>query len=166
MVVGQMMLNSNKEKIAFETVYSQIEFEGRNLYLLKAEGPMATVGRPGDAVESLVTKNKPDMIIMIDAALKLEGEDSAEVTQGFGAAIGGIGTDRFQIEEIATKNNIPIFAIVIKQSIKDAFTLMSKEIADKAEQVRIQIKEMIKENSKAGQSVLVVGIGNTLGVSQ
>jgi len=166
MVVGQMMLNSNKEKIAFETVYSQTEFEGRKLYLLKAEGPIATVGRPGDAVESLVTKNKPNMIIMIDAALKLEGEDSAEIAQGFGAAIGGIGTDRFQIEEIATKNNIPIFAIVIKQSIKDAFTLMSKEIADKAEQVRIQIKEMIKENSKAGQSVLVVGVGNTLGVSQ
>jgi len=166
MVVGQMMLNSNKEKIVFETVYSQTEFEGRKLYLLKAEGPMATVGRPGDAVESLVTKNKPDMIIMIDAALKLEGEDSAEVAQGFGAAIGGIGTDRFQIEEIATKNNIPIFAIVIKQSVKDAITLMSKEIADKAEQVRIQIKEMIKENSKTGQTVLVVGVGNTLGVSQ
>jgi len=166
MVIGQMMLNSNKEKIAFETVYSQTEFEGRKLHLLKAEGPMATVGRPGDAVESLVTKNKPDMIIMIDAALKLEGEDSAEVVQGFGAAIGGIGTDRFQIEEIATKNNIPIFAIVIKQSVKDAITLMSKEIADKAEQVRIQIKEMIKENSKTGQSVLLVGVGNTLGVSQ
>ena len=63
---------------------------------------------------------------MIDAALKMEGEDSATVSQGFGAAIGGIGTDRFQIEEVATKHNIPVFAIVIKQSVKEAITLDDK----------------------------------------
>ena len=75
------------------------------------------------------------LIIMIDAALKMEGEDSASVAQGFGAAIGGIGTEKFQIEDIATKNNsIPVFSIVIKQSVKEAITLMTKEIAgDQAE---------------------------------
>jgi len=82
------------------------------------------------------------------------------------AAIGGIGTDRFQIEEVAIKHNIPVFAIVIKQSIKEAITLMTKEIADKAEEVRSQVYDMIKENTTSGQSVLVVGVGNTLGVSQ
>ena len=166
MVVGKMMLGHEKQKVAFETVWSESEHEGRKLVLLKAEGPSATVGRPGDAIEELVSKNKPDAIIMIDASLKLEGEDSATVAQGFGAAIGGIGTDRFQIEEAATKHNIPVFAIVIKQSIKEAITLMTKEIADKAEEVRSQVYDMIKENTKSGQSVLVVGVGNTLGVSQ
>ncbi len=166
MVVGKMMLGHEKQKIAFETVWSQSEHEGRKLVLLKAEGPSATVGRPGDAIEELVSKNKPDAIVMIDASLKLEGEDSATVAQGFGAAIGGIGTDRFQIEEVAIKHNIPVFAIVIKQSIKEAITLMTKEIADKAEEVRSQVYDMIKENIKSGQSVLVVGVGNTLGVSQ
>ena len=43
---------------------------------------------------------------------------------------------------------------------------MTKEIADKAEEVSSQVYDMIKENTKSGQSVLVVGVGNTLGVSQ
>ncbi len=166
MVVGKMMLDTKKETIAFQTVASETEFDGRKLTLLKAEGPGSTVGRPGDAVESLVSKNKPDIIIMVDAALKMEGEDSAITAQGFGAAIGGIGTERFQIEEIATKNNIPIFAIVIKQSVKEAITLMTKEIANQADNVRNQIHEMIQENTTPGQHVLLIGVGNTIGVPQ
>ena len=166
MVVGKMMLDTKKESIAFQTVLSEIQYDGRKLLLLKAEGPGSTVGRPGDAVESIIFKNKPDIIIMVDAALKMEGEESASVAQGFGAAIGGIGTERFQIEDIATKNNIPIFAIVIKQSVQEAITLMTKEIASKADNVRLQIYEMIHDNTKPGQSILLIGVGNTMGVSQ
>ena len=43
---------------------------------------------------------------------------------------------------------------------------MTKEIAEKADDVRSQIQEMIKENTKQGQSILVIGVGNTLGVPQ
>ena len=166
LVVGKMMLDTKKQKASFETVWSKTEYEGRKLFLMKAEGPSVTVGRPGDALESIISENKIDMIIMIDAALKLEGEDSGEVAQGFGAAIGGIGTERFQIEEIATKNAIPVFAIVIKQSVKEAINLMTKEIADKAEEVHSQVHEMIVDNSSPGKTVLVIGVGNTIGVSQ
>jgi hypothetical protein len=166
MVVGKMMLETQKKTITFETICGETDFEQRKLYLLKAEGPAATVGRPGDAVEVIVAEKKPSIIIMIDAALKLEGEDSGLVAQGFGAAIGGIGTDRFQIEEVATKNSIPVYAIVIKQSIKEAITLMTKEIADRAEEVESQVNQLILENTSPGQSVLVVGVGNTLGVPQ
>ena len=166
MVVGKMMLDSKKESVAFQTILGETQYEQRKLLLLKAEGPGSTVGRPGDAMESIVSKNKPDIIIMVDAALKMEGEDSASIAQGFGAAIGGIGTERFQIEDIATKHNIPIFAIVIKQSVKEAITLMTKEIADKADDVRSQIYEMIRDNTKPGQTVLLIGVGNTMGVPQ
>jgi len=166
MVVGKIMLDTKKEVVAFQTVISETEYDGRKLFLLKAEGPGSTVGRPGDAMEIIISKNKPDIIIMVDAALKLEGEDSAITAQGFGAAIGGIGTERFQIEDIATKNNIPIFAIVIKQSIKEAITLMTKDIANQADNVRTQVFEMIQENTKPGQSVLLIGVGNTIGVPQ
>ena len=166
MVVGKMMLDTKKETVAFQTVLSETKYDERNLFLLKAEGPGSTVGRPGDAVEDIVAKNKPDIIIMVDAALKMEGEDSAITAQGFGAAIGGIGTERFQIEDIATKNNIPIFAIVIKQSIKEAITLMTKDIANQADNVRSQVYEMIHENTQPGQSVLLIGVGNTIGVPQ
>jgi len=166
MVVGKMMLDIQKETVAFQTVLAKTEFENRKLFLLKAEGPDSTVGRPADALETIVSDNKLDAIIMIDAALKMEGEDSASVSQGFGAAIGGIGTERFEIEAIATKNNIPIFSIVVKQSVKEAITLMSKEIADQADDVRSQVYEMIQDNTQEGQSVLVIGVGNTAGVSQ
>ncbi len=166
LVVGGMMLDTKKQNAEFETVYSESEFDGRKLILLKAEGPYATVGRPGEATESIVEKLKPDVIIMIDAALKLEGEDSGSVAQGFGAAIGGIGTDRFKIEAIATKYDIPIFAIVVRQSVKEAITLMKKEISDQAENVKSQVYEMITDNSNPNQTVLVIGVGNTLGVAQ
>ena len=166
LVVGEMMLDTKKQKAEFETVYSESKFEGRKLILLKAEGPFATVGRPAEAAEFLVEKYKPNIIVMIDAALKLEGEDSGTVSQGFGAAIGGIGTDRFKIEELATKFDIPIFSIVVKQSVKEAITLMKKEIANKTENVKIQVHEVITDNTINGQTVLVIGVGNTLGVSQ
>ena len=166
MIVGEMMLTTSKQSAAFETVWSKSEYEGRELLLVKAEGPNATVGRPGEAIENIIPQNKPDLIIMIDAALKLEGEDSASIAKGFGAAIGGIGTERFKIEDVATKNNIPILAIVIKQTIKEAITLMSEDIAKQAKTVRTQVFEMIEENSKSGQTVMVVGVGNTLGIRQ
>ena len=166
LVVGEMMLDTKKQKAEFETVYSESEFNDRKLILLKAEGPYATVGRPGEATESLVEKFKPNIIIMIDAALKLEGEDTGDVAQGFGAAIGGVGTDRFKIEAIATKHDIPVFAIVVRQSVKDAITLMKKEISDQTEKVRNQVYEMITDNSNPNETVLVIGVGNTLGVAQ
>ncbi len=166
MVVGEMMLITSKQNAAFETVWSKSEYEGRELLLVKAEGPNATVGRPGEAIENIIPQKKPDLIIMIDAALKLEGEDSASIAKGFGAAIGGIGTERFKIEEVATKNSIPILAIVIKQTIKEAITLMSEDIAKQAKSVKNQVYEMIEENSKSGQTVMIVGVGNTLGISQ
>jgi len=166
LVVGGMMLDTKKQKAEFETVYSESEFNDRKLILLKAEGPYATVGRPGEATESIVEKLKPNIIIMIDAALKLEGEDTGDVAQGFGAAIGGIGTDRFKIEAIATKHDIPVFAIVVRQSVKDAITLMKKEISDQTEKVRNQVYEMITDNSNPNETVLVIGVGNTLGVAQ
>ena len=166
LIVGEMMLDTKKQKAEFETVYSESEFDGRKLILLKAEGPFATVGRPGEATESLVEKFKPNVIIMIDAALKLEGEDTGSIAQGFGAAIGGIGIDRFKIEEVATKYDIPIFAIVVRQSVKDAITLMKKEISDQTENIKKQVYEMITDNSNPNQTVLVIGVGNTLGVAQ
>ena len=166
LVVGEMMLDTKKQKAEFETVYGESEFKGRKLILLKAEGPYATVGRPGEATEFLVSKFKPNIIIMIDAALKFEGEESGTIAQGFGAAIGGIGTDRFKIEEIATKYDIPVFSIVIKQSVSDVITLMKKKIADQTDNIKNQVHEMITDNTSANQSVLVIGVGNTVGVSQ
>ena len=105
------------------------------------------------------------MIIMVDAALKLEGEKTGEVTEGIGAAIGGIGTERFKIEEEATKFNVPVYAIVIKQSILEAVTTMKKEIVDAVDPAIEKIKRLILETTKEGELVIIAGIGNTAGIA-
>lgn len=168
MVVGRMMLGKEKRQAARETVWSEDEYNGRKLYLLKAEGPTGTVGRPGEAIVRLVGDLgiKLDAIIMIDAALKLEGEKTGAVAEGIGAAIGGIGVEKYQIEEVATKFEIPVYAVIVKQSVQDAITIMRKEIADSFDKVTETVYAVIDDKTTEGQSVLVIGVGNTLGVGQ
>lgn len=168
MVVGKMMLGKEKKMAARETVYSEDEYNNRKLYLLKAEGPSGTVGRPGEAITRLADDlgMKIDAIVMIDAALKLEGERTGEVAEGIGAAIGGIGVEKYQIEEVATRLEIPVYAVIVKQSVQDAITLMRKEIADAFEKVTETVYSIIDDKTREGQTVLVIGVGNTMGVGQ
>jgi hypothetical protein len=168
MVVGKMMISKEKKVIAKETVYSEDEHMGRKLYLLKAEGPTGTVGRPGEAVQRLIGELglKIDAIITIDAALKLEGETTGAVAEGIGSAIGGIGVEKYQIEEIATKFSIPVYAIIVKESVQDAITVMRKEICDSFDKVRDIVYITIEEKTIERQSVLIIGVGNTVGVAQ
>lgn len=167
MVVGRMMLGCVKEDIAMHTVLARDTFEERRVLLLKARGPAPTVGRPADALRTIIESDEPiHAIIMVDAALKMEGEDSASIAHGFGAAIGGIGVERFEIEEAALNKKIPIFSVVIKESVREAITLMTKDIADSVDEVRKQVYDMMRDNTEAGQTILVIGVGNTVGVLQ
>ena len=167
LVASKLMRKSEVRKVEKDMVAGETAIEGRRVIALKAEGPGGNVGKPGDAIRQVLEENngKASMIIMVDAALKLEGEKTGEVTEGIGAAIGGIGTERYKIEEEATKFGIPVYAIVIKQSILEAVTTMKKEIADAAEPVIEQIKRLILEHTKEGELVIVAGIGNTAGIA-
>ncbi len=167
-VVSKYMLGKEKRVVAKDTVMAVSEYKGRTLYVLKAEGPMAYVGQPGVAMKKITDEMgvKPSAIIMIDAALKLEGEKTGEIAEGVGAAIGGIGVEKFQIEEVATTKNIPLYAILVKQSILEAITVMRKEIAETSDKVMQVLNRVIEEKTKEGDSVIVAGIGNTLGVAQ
>jgi len=162
-----LMRDRERRKIEKDMVAAETVMEGRKLMILKAEGPGGNVGKPGDAIRQVIEENggKASMIIMVDAALKLEGEKTGEISEGIGAAIGGIGTERFKIEEEATKFGIPVYAIVIKQSIQEAVTTMKKEIAEAAEAVIERIKRLIVERTKEGELILVAGIGNTVGIA-
>lgn len=168
MVVGRMMLGKEKKYAAKETVYSEGEYMGRKLYFLKAEGPAGTVGRPGEAIQRLAGDLgiKLDAIVMIDAALKLEGERTGDVAEGIGAAIGGIGVEKYQIEEVATHYNIPVYAVIVKQSVLDAITVMRKEIADSFSKVTDTVHAVIEDKTLEGHSVMIIGVGNTMGVAQ
>jgi len=167
LVASKLMRKSEVRKVEKDMVAGETTIEGRRVIALKAEGPGGNVGKPGDAIRQVLEENngKASMIIMVDAALKLEGEKTGEVTEGIGAAIGGIGTERYKIEEEATKFGIPVYAIVIKQSILEAVTTMKKEIADAAEPVIEHIKHLILEHTKEGELIIVAGIGNTAGIA-
>ena len=168
MVVGKMMIGKEKKVIARETVYSEYEYIDRKLYFLKAEGPNGTVGRLGEGVQRLIEEfgKNIDVMIMVDAALKLEGEKTGSVAEGIGAAIGGIGVEKYQFEEVATRFNIPVYAVIVKQSVKDAITIMRKEISDSIEKASNCVLALIEDKTSKGQSILIIGVGNTLGVAQ
>ena len=97
-IAPRYMANLPKQVVGKDTVMTVGEYKGRTLYVLKAEGPMGYVGEPGVAIQKLVEEMKVPLnaIIMVDAALKLEGEKTGEIAEGVGAAIGGIGVDKFR----------------------------------------------------------------------
>jgi len=158
----------HKKDYVKDTDLYKVERKGRIFYIIKATGPGGNVGKPGEAIKKVINslKRKNEKIagiIMIDAALKLEGEKTGEVAEGVGAAIGGIGVEKFKIEEIATKNKLPLYAIIIKQSLMEAITTMKKEIADSVSDAISRIDRISKEELVDG-SIILAGIGNTIGV--
>ena len=168
LVASKLMKDSEKRKIEKDVVASELTFEGRNLVVLKAEGPGGNVGKPGDAIRQLIEerKGKVAMVVMVDAAVKFEGEKTGDISEGTGAAIGGVGTERFKIEEEASKFKIPVHALIVKESLQEAIMPMKKEIAESADNVVAKIKSLIQERTKEADTVIVAGIGNTIGVGQ
>ncbi len=153
--------------IAKETVYAKASLNGVQLYIVKAKGPGSTVGRPGEAVEKIV-ENDPSvsMIITVDAALKFEGEPSGKVAEGAGAAIGDPGPEKIRIERAAVKRGIPLHAIVVKMGLEESIQPMREEIEKSVDKVVERVIELVRMYTKPGDSVVVVGVGNTIGVGQ
>lgn len=168
LVAGRLMVRREKNVVTQETVLAEMDYENRKLYVLKAQGPAPTVGKLSDAVTKLIkTARTPiSMIIMIDAAVKLEGEKTGSIAEGIGAAIGGIGVEQYRIEQVATEFKIPVYAIIIKQSLEEAITTMRKEIADSADKIIGIVHNVIKGRTREGDAILIIGVGNTAGIAQ
>ncbi|TMI58451.1 DUF1512 domain-containing protein [Candidatus Bathyarchaeota archaeon] len=168
LVASRLMKDHEKRKVQKDVVVAETTLEERHIIALKAEGPGGNVGKPGDAIKSLIEENpgRVTMVVMVDAAVKFEGENSGEISEGYGAAIGGIGTERFKIEETATNNRIPVYAVIVKESIQEAITPMKKEILEAGEKVIERIKRLVIERTKPGDTIIVAGIGNTIGIGQ
>ena len=168
MVAGKLMHGMPTRKVAKDTVMAEVPMDGRALLVLKAEGPGGTVGKPGDGIVNLIEERngKIAMLIMIDAGLKLEGEKSGEAFEGIGAAIGGPGVDKFKIEEVLTKYKIPVNAVVIKESMVESISAMKKSLIDGVDDSIKRVRRLIAEKTKEGDTIIVAGIGNTLGVAQ
>jgi len=146
--------------------YSSIELDGRYILAAKAQGPGSEVGHPGRFLEKLIQKieGNVDAIITIDAALRLESEDIGQVDVGVGAAIGDPGPEKFRIEKWATKYKIPLFAVAIKENYIESLTPLKKELMDSVDKAYRIVRKIINEEVPEGGKVIVLGIGNTVGV--
>jgi hypothetical protein len=168
LVAAKLMHGYETRKVPKDCVVASVPIEGRTALIIKAEGPGGNVGKPGEAVQAVINENKGKIasVIMIDAGLKLEGETVGEVAEGIGAAIGGPGVDQFKIEESVVKHKIPLNAVIVKEDIGDAVSPMRKEIADSADKVIERVKNVILERTKEGDTLIIVGVGNTIGIGQ
>lgn len=162
-IVAAKLKTKEGKEIAKEVVISKEKFAGRDVYVMKAMGPGAALGKLGDAVEKAVKMYKINHIITVDAAAKLEGEKTGSVAQGVGVMMGGIGVERHKIEELAIKYDIPLDGVIIKMSPEEASIHMKPEIykaADKAIKELQSLMDLVPKNEK----VLIIGVGNTCGV--
>ena len=146
-----------------EFVVAKAKIGGRDVWVSKAMGPGASTGYPGNFLTKFMKKQRIDKIITIDAGLKLEGEKTGTVAEGVGVAMGGIGVDRYEIEDIAVKRKIPLDAVVIKVSEEGALMPMKKEIFDSIKESTELVKESLKR-AKKNERILIMGVGNTCGV--
>lgn len=166
MIASKIIEEEDTEEEIKNTVFAKTEIEGRRAYVVKAKGPGGRVGKPGELIKKLSNNRKLDRIFMLDAGLKLEGEQSGKVVEGVGAAIGGPPTEKHKIEELATRRNIPVDAIVVKEGLEEAITPMTKEVAEASEEAISKLKRAIRKRTEKDDVVFVAGIGNTIGVSQ
>jgi hypothetical protein len=170
LVAAKLMHGYEYENVAKEMVAAEVPYADRTLIVTKAEGPGGSVGKPGDAIENIINKRvdnrKVDAVIMVDAAGKLEGEETGSVADGVGAAIGGIGVEKYKIEEAAKNHNIPLYAVAIKQDISNVVAPMVEELSKATDKAIEIVKQLIEEKTKEGETVIVAGIGNTIGIGQ
>lgn len=162
--VAATYIEKEPKKITDDVVYIKKVIEGRNVYVVKATGPGARVGRPGTGIERLLKKHKITRVITVDAAGKLEGETTGSVAEGVGVAMGGgANPERVRIEETCVKMKIPIDAIAIKMGIEEAIMPMNMKILNSVPTVRESVLVSLGRTKK-GSNVLLVGVGNTVGV--
>ena len=168
LVAAKLMHGHPFKRLVKDTIVAEMDIDGRKAYVVKAEGPGAMVGKPGDAVVKLVEElgEAVKAVIFVDATLKLEGEQTGEVVDGIGVAIGGPGVEKFKVEELSLKVKVPIYAVLIKEDVSEAISPMKKELLRSVEEAVERVKNLVEEVTEEGDAVIIVGVGNTMGIGQ
>jgi hypothetical protein len=166
MVAAKLMKGYPCKSIGDEIVAAEVPFEGRLLVVVKAEGPGGRVGKPGEAIARLAQQYKDRLkrIITVDAAIKMEGENTGQVAEGVGAAIGDPGPEKYKIEQVALELGVGLDAVIIKQAYEEALSTMRKELAEAVDRAVEVVKKIVREKVVEGGVAIIAGIGNTIGV--
>ncbi len=162
LAVAQMM-DGGCKTVAKDVLCCEGEMDGRRVLFLKAEGPGAKLGKIGDAVKKVCEGKKIGKLITLDAGVKLEGERTGKVSEGIGAAIGDPGPEKAKIEEVAVNGNIPLKAYMVKMSVEEAISPMTRDIGEAAQRAGELIRKGVL-SAPEGSTVVVVGVGNTCGI--
>ncbi|WP_414469423.1 DUF1512 family protein [Methanobacterium sp. ACI-7] len=165
-LIASMFLKDYKteEKYVENDIYVvKKRMDERKLIIARANGPGAHVGKVGRVVKNIIQNYDVDKIITVDAAVKLEGEETGKVAQGIGVVIGGPGIDKSQLEEVITKRNLDLEAVIVKMSPEEAISPMNQVIADASKEAYEIINRSIL-NSPDDINILVVGVGNSCGI--
>ena len=158
-----------------ETMIGQsISFENRECICVRAKGPAALTGNPGEALKQVFiqceNENKDiKLILSINSILRLEGENSGTIAQGIGVAIGGGSSehlDQYQIETLAINHNppIPTESIVCRESLEESVNSISELISRAIPKIVRMVKQIIRSQTQPGEVIVILGIGNALGV--
>jgi len=165
LVAGMLMRDYKTEYLneIEDMIVAKKQYDEHNVFIVRAKGPGARIGKIGRVVRSIIENEKIDKIITVDAAVKLEGEETGKVAQGIGVVIGGIGVDKWTIEEEILKKDLDIDAVIVKMSPEEAISNMNQKIADAGKEALQVVKGSIL-NSKKDTNILVVGVGNSCGI--
>lgn len=152
---------SKIETISEDTIVSKKKIYGKDVFILKASGPAANLGKIDEAIRKIVSKNKIDKIITVDASSGLESEKTGSVAEGVGFAMGPRGAERFFAESYLTQKNIPVDAIVVKMKMEEALMPMKKDIKNSLLNIEDSVKRSLRE---VKNKAIIIGVGQTGGV--
>ena len=165
LVTGMFMNELSDEELNYreDLVVGEKEYEGRNIFIVRAKGPGGRVGKIGKTVTTIMEEKKIKRLITIDAAQKLEGEETGSVAEGIGVVIGGFGVDKWLIEEQMVKENLQVDAIIVKMSPEEAMSQMNQKVLESTEKTLKVLENSILQ-SETGSNIMVLGVGNSCGI--
>ncbi len=165
LVAGMFMDELSEDELEYfeDIVIGNKMMDGREITVIRAKGPGARIGKIGKTVNRLIEEKGIKRLITVDAAQKLEGEETGSVAEGIGVVIGGFGVDKWLIEEQMVKNDLEVDAIIIKMGPEEAMCQMTTKILESSKKALEVLKNSISL-SKPGAKIMVLGVGNSSGI--
>ena len=162
LAVTQLISKKDRMKEKDDCIIIRKRIGKKEVFILRSKGPGSRIGKFGRIAQEIIKKYRIKEVITVDAAAKLEGEKTGSIAEGVGVAIGGIGVDKALIEEITTKKDIELKAIIIKMSNEEAIKPMHPDVFKAAKVVKEKLLNLIKDS--ANKRILIIGVGNSVGI--
>ena len=165
LVAGMFMEELSDDELEYfeDIVIGKKMVDGHEIIIIRAKGPGARVGKIGKTVNRLINEKSIKRLITVDAAQKLEGEETGSVAEGIGVVIGGFGVDKWLIEEQMVKNDLEVDAIIVKMGPEEAMCQMTQKILESSKKALDVLNNSISL-SEPGTKIIVLGVGNSCGV--